>query len=327
MSLRLIKARNGKQYKNWYIFGSLDGQKIEKSTGTNDRQLAKEVLADFLETYRKAKKVKKFMSFGQAAERYLDYRKPSIEDTRRVNRLCALIGNKPIMDVVQDDVYRIAQIIYPNAKASTKNRYIITPASTILNYAVSNQWCQPIKLKRFKEAAPKPRFVSAETEQKLHNALRGQTQKRLLLLWLFRQGDRISDILRIKYEDCDLENMTIQRHISKSDTHTVLPLDEAIARYIKKTGLTTGFIFPWRTRFGVAKWLRGLGKTVGVDFTAHMARHTLGKRLSDAGTGLKPIMDILGQTDPRSSIRYQNTGIDELRRAKNKSKVGNAEGK
>lgn len=332
MSLKLL-APGKRRNKTYYIIGSLDGNKVEKSTGTDDRQLSKEVLATFLEDYRKVKKVKKFMSFAQAADGYKSSHALSSEDTARIDYICGHIGGMPVMDVVKDDIYRVAEAKYAGRKikASTKNRYIITPASAVLNYAAANNWRAPIEISRFKEATPAPRYVTPDLERILNRALRkkhtpNRVQKRLLLLWIFRQGDRISDILRVRYEHCNLDNKTIMRHVSKSDRYVVLPLDETICRYLRRRPEREGPIFIWRTRFGAAQWLQKLSKKLGVAFTPHMGRHTLGKRLNDAGAGLKTIMQILGQSDPRSAIRYQTTGIEELRTAKNKAKVGETVG-
>lgn len=264
------------------------------------------------------------MSFGDAAQRYLDS-KPNLcdRDAILVSRVCALLGDKPVSEIIQDDVYRVVNAVYGDkAKPSTKNRCIITPASAVLNYAAANEWRNLIKLKRYKEPTPAPRYVTVGVEKQLMKAVKGDKDKTLLLLWLFRQGDRISDALSIKYEAIDLKKKVVNRYISKSDRYAVLPVDDAICAVLKKRGKKEGFVFPWRTRFGAERWILRLSRGLGVHFSPHMARHTLGKRLSDAGVGLKPIMDILGQTDPRAGIRYQNTGIEELRAAKNKSIVG-----
>lgn len=339
MSVKLLAPGKGtgkrRSYKFYYIIGSLGGQKIEESTKTVDYQLARDALERFKEGYRKSKLVKQVLSFEEAAERFKEARpKLSKEDRKRIDRLSALIGSKSIMDVVADDVNRIIPIAYPNgAEASTINRYLITPASMVLNYASSNKWREPIKLKRLKEKTPKPRYTSAEDEKILLKFLREkygkQSDEVLIVMWLYRQGDRISNSLKPTYEDCDLKKEIYRRHISKSDKYDEVPLDHDICVILKKRTKkgVKGRLFRWYTRWGVGKWLRKHCVELGVRITPHMARHTLGKRLNDSGAGLKTIMQVLGQTDPRSAIRYQTTGIEELRAAKNRTIVGKKEGK
>jgi integrase len=76
-----------------------------------------------------------------------------------------------------------------------------------------------------------------------------------------------------------------------------------------------GYLFPWRTKSGVYKWLRPYCRQIGVPFTPHMARHSLGKWLNEDGSSLRQIMDTLQHKDPKSSIRYQSTDIEVIRQS------------
>lgn len=339
MSIKLLAPGRGtgkrKKYKFYYIIGSLGGAKIEETTKTVDYQLARDALENLKEGYRKAKKVKQVLSFAEVSERFKESR-PNLskEDQKRIDRLCALIGYKPVMDVVADDINRLMPIAYPNGSAaSTVNRYLITPASMILNYASSNKWREPIKLKRLKEKTPKPRYTTEEDEKILVHFLKNEYGKEsdevLIVTWLYRQGDRITNSLKPTYEDFDFTKEIYSRHVTKSDKYDEVPLDHDICTILKKRFKkgVRGRVFRWKTRWGVSKWLRKHCGELKVTVTPHMARHTLGKRLNDSGAGLKTIMQVLGQTDPRSAIRYQTTGIEELRAAKNKTIVGFKEGK
>lgn len=171
-------------------------------------------------------------------------------------------------------------------------------------------------MKRFEGETVKTRFVSDACEQWLRIATKDDEHQNLFIIWAFKQGDRVSDILQIKYEDLDLERKVVFRYISKSDQYKTLPLDAEICTIIKDRGITEGLIFPWRTRWGVYAWLRPLCQGLEIEFSPHRARHTLGKRLNDSGAGLKTIMNILGQSDPKSAIRYQETDLASMTEAK-----------
>ena len=54
---------------------------------------------------------------------------------------------------------------------------------------------------------------------------------------------------------------------------------------------------------------------LGIEFTPHMARHSLGTWLNASGAGLKTIMAALGHKDAKSSIRYQAADVDTVRAA------------
>lgn len=314
MSLKLIppgKRRN----KTYYIFGRYEGQKIEVSTGTDDYTTAKEFLRTFLDHLRKRKNVKKVMSFEEAAQSYIDHHAPSDYDEKCIMRMCEFIGDKPIMDIVQDDIFRVVRTIFTKQSASTKNRHGITPASAILNYAAENQWRSPIKIKRYDPPEPKTRYATPEQEAALLEACKDDDHATLLLYWLFLQGDRIGDVVKVTYEDLDLEKQVFYRYISKTNQRDPIPLDPEICELLNKRDVRKGKIFTWETTSGPYLFLKRLSKRLGFTFTPHMGRHTIGKRLSDSGASLRVIMDKLGHRDAKSSMRYQKGDINSVREA------------
>lgn len=271
------------------------------------------------------------MTFATAAKLYSDFRVPSKRDADFIFKIITQVGHKFIDEINQNDLVKAANELYPGTSNASKNRSVLRPAAAVLHYAAKNDWCKWLRIQHFKENSPKPRFVMPEVEVRLHAGLRvkgtrWRVNKRLLLLWLFRQGDRISDALRAKYEDCDLENNLLHKHISKNDTYVTIPLDETISRYLKLTGIKQGRIFIWETSYGAQRWIKNLSKKTGVKFTAHMARHTLGKRLNDAGVAVRTIMATLGHKDMKSSMRYQTTDLETIRRAKKAASYGSKNG-
>lgn len=314
--LKLI-APGKRRNRFWIVRGRMEGRMFEKSLNVSLRADAEKKLRNLLREYDIGKNLTANITFEQAAEAYEAFRMPSEREKKFIARIKEKLGNKLVTEITQNDLVGVANQVYPNAKASTKNRAVIRPAAAVMHCAAQNKWCDWLRISVFKEAAPQTRFVNDNVERALLEATDGI--KNLLVLWLFRQGDRIGDILGIKFEDCDLLTGAVNRHIAKSDRHIVLPLDAEICTRLKALGTTAGFIFPWRTRSGVHKWLRPLCQELGVEFTPHRARHTLGKRLNDTGAGLKTIMQALGQADPKSAIRYQTTDLETIRRAKEKS--------
>lgn len=314
--LKLIPPGKRKN-KYWVIRGSLDGNKIEQSTGKSLRQDAEVELRKLIKEYERGKKINENVTVSEAIERYSLYRQHKGADRRFLVAIKAAIGERLITDLRSHDLIALANKFYPHAASSTKNRAVITPISAFLKYAARNDWCSPLIIERFPEPKVKPRFVTPEVEQMLLTNTSGD--KNLFFLWLFRQGDRLGDVLRMRYEDCDLENEIVHRHISKTDDYVDLPLDPEIATILRKREQRSGLIFPWKDTANTCHWVKMLVRKLGIKFTCHMARHTLGKRLNDSGAGLKTIMQTLGHSDPKSSLRYQTTDIETIRRAKEKA--------
>lgn len=316
MPLKLIPPGRRKGYRFWYAVGTVAGQRVERSLETLDAETAKQRKAKLeAAIWDAAEQDGQPMTFAMAAERYIQWRKPSLTDSNFIGKLVSLIGNDFVSEINQARADTAAKVLYPDCKPATHNRLVVTPISAILNFAAKNNWRPPIKFERYKTPRAQTRYVSDAHEQWLLMATEGDPQKQLLILWLFRQGDRIGDVLKIRHEDCDLKNKLVRRHISKTDTYKTLPLDDDIVAMLKKTGETHGKIFHWQHRHGVNKWLRNLARKLEIRFTPHMARHTVGKRLSDSGASLRTIMAKLGHADYSSSLRYQAEDIDTIRKA------------
>lgn len=313
--LKLI-APGKRKNKFWTVRGTLDGFKLEKSLGVCLRSDAEKKLKELIAEYETSKDVKERLTIEVAMERYLEFRNPSWPIERDMRKIVKIIKDKLVTEITPHDIISAANKLTPNACAATKNRYM-TGVYTVMHYAAENKWCPWLKGKKFPEPQAVTRFVMPDVEQKLLDATDGI--KHIFILWLFRQGDRVSDVLRLNYEDYDSASKTIRRYVSKSDRHLVLPVDDQLCEILDNWPVRTGRLFPWNSPQMVYKWLIPLRQSLGVEFTPHRARHTLGKKLNDSGAGLKTIMQILGQSDAKSAIRYQTTDTDTLRRAKQKA--------
>lgn len=256
------------------------------------------------------------ITFRRAAELYIAWRSPSRQDCRNIERLYPELGAKMVADIMPADIISAANVLYPALKPISKNRLAVKPAAIVIHYAAKNQWCPWLRVQPFKEPRPQTRSVSDATVDLLLRTVQ-KGRKHLMLLWLFRMGDRVSDPLRVRWDDINLPRQMVRMNIAKTDTWKDRPLHpevfEALAAIPEAE--RDGYLFPWRYRTGVHRWLKPLAASLGIKFTAHMARHTLGRQLNENGEGLKTIMAVLGHVDPHSSIRYQDADTDVVRRA------------
>lgn len=311
--LKLIAP--GRRGNKYYIArGRINGKLIEQSTGTTDRKTAEKCCAEISRTLLDAAEYKPRYDFNFAALKYIEARNLRQDDKKRIQDLCAVIGEKMLDDIVQADLVATANILFCNHPASTRNRSVMTPAAAIMHYAAQNEWCRWLRVRKFKEPTPKTRSVTDAHETWLLMATRDEPERHLLILWLFRQGDRISDVLRVRYEDCDFKTRVVHRHIAKTDTYATMPLDDDICAILRRSGHDSGLIFPqWSSQNSASRWIKKLCDNLEIKFTAHMARHTVGKRMSDAGASLRTIMAKLGHASVQSSMRYQASDIETVR--------------
>jgi integrase len=331
------KKRNGKVYRNpfYLIRGTIDGREFEVSTDTGDKADAERIKAAFEHRVRSSRVPgsDETVTFGAALEFYVAFRSPKKGDARRIRRLKIVMGQKPVADVQHADLVAAAEQLYPGRKNETKNRWVMKPAAAILHYAATNKWRDWLRVEKLAEGPIVTRAASeaaalailgaldgelarAKTEHKRHRA----RKKRLLVLWLMKHGNRVSDPLRLKWDEhIALPRKVYLIFVGKGNVWKEKPLDEEVFEALANDPDKKGWVFPWRTRSGVYKWLRPLCRKLKVTFTPHMARHFVGKRLNATGAGLKTIMGALDHADPQSSVRYQDADLEVVRGALKKA--------
>jgi integrase len=141
--------------------------------------------------------------------------------------------------------------------------------------------------------------------------------KRLLVMWLFCQGTRISDTLRVRWEHIDLDQRVVALRTRKTDKDRVFPLHDDVLSLLRgiPDDMRDGRLFPWPHKNNVYRWLTPLVRNLGLVFTPHMARHSLGASLNASGAGLRTIMAALGHDSVQSSMRYQSADTEIVRDA------------
>jgi integrase len=331
MPFTLFAPGTRKNNRFWVAIVRVDGRQVELSTKAATKTAARDFARDtevalIAERTGRAKAGAQ-TTFAEAAALYAAFRgfdlsAPKLEHGRRrqevqsINRLIGELGRLPIGEIQHADLIAAANRLYPGRVAATKNREAIRPAASILHYAADNKLIPWLRIKVFKEPRPKTRAVGTDTAAALVTAA-PDGPRRLLLVWLFRVGTRVSDTVRVTWEAIDLSRQTVRIHIRKTDSWVELPLHPEVFEMLAATPEEKrhGRLFPWTQRTGVYRWLRPLAKKLDVTFTPHMARHSVGTWLNEQGAGLRTIMAALGHADPKSSIRYQMADVEVIRAA------------
>lgn len=331
---RRIKYRKGRAYPNryWLVRGDIGGREREVSTKERDEDAALRFKArlELRILERRIPGPGEEITLGKAADLWVAYRKPGKGDERRVRRVVATIGaERRVSEIQHADLVDAAHRLFPGRRNETKNRWAMKPAASILHYAAKNRWRDWLRIEMLEEGPVVTRASSADTARALLSALeieranagtehkrRLARKKALLILWLFKHGNRISDPLRLTWE----QNIALPRkvyllYVGKARRWKEKPIDEEVWEALANDPEKEGPLFPWRTRSGVYRWLRPLVRRLRLAFTPHMARHYLGKQLNAEGAGQKTIMGALDHDDPASSLRYQDADMEIVRAA------------
>jgi integrase len=314
-------TRRGNPY--WIARISLDGRRAEVSTKTTDKAAARRWAREFerrLAAEDRAHRPGEAISFAYAAEKYLEYRgDPGGARGRaekvRIARLVAVLGRKMLNDITQADLVDAARRLFSDQAPATLNREALRPAAAILHYAESCGWCSWLRVRLFKEPKPRTRALSQEAATALiANATDPDLHR--LLLWLFRQGDRISDALRVQWANIDLNAGTVEMRIGKTDEWRTADLHWELVALLGNVENKEGRVFRWETKSGVYKPLRALCKQLGIHMTPHMARHSMATWLVQDGVNTATIMEAGGWRDVKSVLRYGRANLTDVRAAR-----------
>lgn len=309
MSLKLVPPRAGKS-PFWTVRGTFAGRTIDASTKARDKETAQRFKAG-LEVRLIEKQHDKFaaVTFKTAAEHYIEYRNPSKLDRAYIAKLVLILGNIVLTELKQHMLINAANSLYPDGAASTKNRSAIVPAAAVLHYAAKNNLCPYVPVVKFKEKEPEPRSVSKDIARVL--IANSEGPMRLALVWLFCQGWRISDVLRVRHQDIDREAKTVRYHISKTDKWRVKPLHADVVACLPSKDI--GALFPWKDKFAFYRDLRPLCATLKIKFTPHMARHSFATWRVNEGASPQEIMDAGGWESINSVMRYAKLDPTRIR--------------
>lgn len=331
MPLHLVPPGKRKGNRFYLVRGTVDGsdgREIEVSTKTANKATAERFAKDLARKLAEGRLPGpgEALSFMRAADLYIEYRDPSRADRLRIEGVKRVLGRKAVGDIRQVDLVDAANLLCHGKAPATKNREVLRPAAAILHYAADSGYCAWLRIKLFREPRPKTRAVSSEIAAQLVAAV-PEGPKRLFLLWSFHTGTRISDSLRVEWSSLDLPRQAARVHVGKTDRWIDIPLHSELFEVLAEMPIECrhGRLFPWQQKTGVYKWLRPLTRELGIEFTPHMARHSRGTWLNEAGAGLRTIMDALGHADPKSSIRYQSADVEVIRAATRK--LGDLTGK
>lgn len=287
-----------------------------------------------------AEKPAEVRTFRLAVERYIEFRHPSKTDEARLTKLVAfkfedgrVMGDTPIGDAGQDDMVTIARTLHQGCKSSTLNREVLRPFAAVVHYAANPlKWCADIKFRAFQEdeverqpaRAQDIALLIANCEQVYpseHGIQKDKhaAHKMLLLLIMWERGLRISDYLKMKTaDDIDLQSAKVRVTIGKARGKVKwLPISRAIVAMIANLPkIEGGYLFPWRTKSGVYKWLVPLCRKLDITFTPHMTRHAFATELLEADVDAKVVQELGGWSSYESIRRtYQHVREAVMRRA------------
>lgn len=308
-----LKPPGDRGRKYWYIRGTFRGKRYDESTSTLVKEEAERRKAELETAIIADQYAADVKTFDYAADQFKKFRNPKAYDVKRIDAVTAVLSGTPVSEITQAHIVSVADIIRPGYHPATRNRDVVRPISSVLHYAADNKWCGWMRIKKFREPTSEKRAVSLKTARKLIKATTGQ--QKLLLLWLFKHGDRISDTLNILGPNIDLKRRVYKMRIGKSDKWRLAPMDKEVTDELRRLykRLPAGRIFSWGNHHNVYRWLNPLCEGLKIEFTPHMARHSILTWIANSGGSIVQIKGRGGHADIKSAEPYLSESLTAVR--------------
>lgn len=118
-----------------------------------------------------------------------------------------------VRDITEGGIIQSSLKMLPNAKGATRNRNVIVPTRAVINHCAKLKLCSPISVEHFQSVSKVKHPVTLEWVE----AFMAVSSPHLgaLALFMFLTGSRISEALRLKWEDVDFERKVAMIHETK----------------------------------------------------------------------------------------------------------------
>lgn len=308
--------------RSWQSVRGEDGvvrrKQIEKSTGTvsktEARERAREFTAEFVEAANRPvpekKTAKRTLTFGDAVGQYIE----TGGSRRYLEVVVRLIGLKPAAEVDQETILDVCAQLYPNAKASTRNRQVYTPILAALKIVgIRPNVTRPHghdKLPVVDRSTLPPDGWHAAVMEHL------TPSKRACMMLINLHGLRISEAAQRRPADIDTKNWTLSVPDTKTGVPALIRLTEPVIEAIKA-------IPNWREQ----KWLFGTGErgNIGRAFrnacekadvatygTHRIGRHSFAAQVLEEGKSLPFLMQAGRWASIKAVSRYAHLAKSEV---------------
>jgi integrase len=248
------------------------------------------------------------------------------------------LGSRLITEITPKELSQCRDDLLTTRKASSVLR-ILRTLSAVLTACVKEFEVldtNPMgKVKMPSQPQGRVRYLSDEERERLLEACQHSQNEYLypLVLCAISTGMRESELLNIRYGDCDLERGVIHLERTKTKRRRDVPLTGKALEMLREkrrllltdSEMSQGhrqeeYVFPATNRKAPFRSYRKAWefarKRAGIeDYHFHDNRHTTGSYLAQAGVPLYTIGNILGHVSPTTTAIYAHLATDTLRDA------------
>ena len=286
---------------------------------------------------------------GQAIEQFVKYER----DVRRVKEwktIEARLGfaaslwgaNRPIKSVNHDELSVLDKALKKAGRSLNTINHYFAILKTFFTWSIDQGYHpgpNPVKKVRPYVVEDKRRAYTTEEIEKILSAAASleknakpndcimRNAHRIIKLLLLT-GMRVGELFNLKWSSVNSDHIAIPRTETKQRKEKIIPITPAIKEILDNLSLERrdDYILPFRRRSGRMRagyadnLIRQIRQATGIkDFVLHGLRHTAATILvSEAlgrGVGLADVMQVLGHSQVKTTMKYQHSDLSRMRRA------------
>jgi len=303
-------------------YGELDVQ-----TAREKAELELGKVRDGRDPVEERKTSRKVPTLNEWADEYLkevELRKRSVrEDKRFLGLAKQRWGSRPLNKITTDDVQRWFHSIAESHKISANRALASLRACLQAAWRRDKIPSNPaMKVRPLPESEPRARVLTDEELSRLLKAVKALTDPyhKLAFTLLLSTGARLSEVLKARWDDFDLDGENWRIPSPKAGRPQVVPLPATTVAMLRNTKHKGGLVVPGATldkpRFDLKKPWDALRVAAEIpDVHIHDIRRDYGLRVSKAA-GLHVASKLLRHADVRVTERvYAPLALEDLRKA------------
>lgn len=313
----------------WVRFTAPNGERIRRSAGTEDKQLAQEyhdqLKVDLWRIHRLGEKPRR--TWQEAVVRWMkdtDTKADHQKDLAKLKWFDQFLRDRYLDEIDRDLIDHIGALKKHEASASTANRYLALLRAILRMARDEWEWLDTIpRFRLYPEPKKRVRWITREEAAKLITEL--PTHLADMAAFTLATGLRQRNVSYLRWTQVDLQRGMAWIHAdqSKSRRAIAVPLNEdALGVLTQRHGKHPVFVFTYKdkpvARTTTKAWKRALGRAGIEDFRWHDLRHTWASWHVQSGTSLQELMELGGWASFEMVLRYAHLAGEHLKQAANR---------
>lgn len=313
-----------KDSPNYWIKLCVNGRRLQKSTGTADKQKAKEyhdkLKAQLWDESRLG--VKPAHSWNEAVMRYLKetaHKTSQADDRGHLRWLDKYLDGQQLTAINRDLVDRIQDARKSEgASNSTVNRTMEVIRAVLRRAAFEWEWLDRVpKVPMLPEPKRRVRWLTREEAERLMSELRPHLAA--MVRFTLETGLRRRNVTHLEWSQVDMARRTAWIHADQAKARKAIPVPltaQALFVLRQQAGKHPQFVFTYQGKPVLqvnTKAFRGALKRVGIeDFRWHDLRHTWASWHAQEGTPMYALQELGGWSSAEMVRRYAHLSSEHL---------------